>query len=43
MTALAQGDLGTRNRLMQETSEIFAGYGVVMVAQISASQASQTL
>lgn len=43
MDALAKGDLETHNRLIQEASTIFVGYGAVMLAQFSASQASKTV
>lgn len=43
MDVLAKGDLETHNRLIQEASTIFVGYGAVMLAQFSASQASKTV
>lgn len=43
MTALALGDLETHNRLIQDASTVFAGYRAVMLAQFSASQASNTV
>ena len=43
MDVLAKGDLERHNRLIQEASTIFVGYGAVMLAQFSASQASKTV
>ena len=43
MSALAEGDLKTHNRLIQEASTIFTGYQAVMLAQFSASQAAKTV
>ncbi|NNK58604.1 MAG: arylsulfatase [Desulfofustis sp.] len=40
MAALGHGDLETHNHLIREASAVLAGYGTVMLAQFSASQAA---